>query len=548
MSDDSVEFGGFGPTTPAHPSMKPKAKARVATGTGNAGAESKSTKQIQMRTASGGNDREPGPSKQRTTGDAPGRAPKRRKQQKDVAVDNGGYETRMGAEAEQAEEERIIVDDVVATSDEDEVQAEVMTKVNGNGKQKGRANGRSTQQKGKLPPRPEFKKAQEVQASEEEEGGGEGAIPDGSTEPSGRNGRGAKAKAVGGRGKTQAKRAREENTLDLDDSLEGHDAVAGLIEKVGRAGANTGSSLKADAKKDAELARLREQVNQLQKENQTLTNQMEELFRVRETEVEALLQNLEERYEAKIRAAEEVTQALTEQLTKKQPLAGTGKSSILHLITREAAEEERQGLDKEIAKLKSDLDDTLKKLASKDKIIEELNQTEKDLKTELKAEIERASALAKHTPRHPQPTPHHGTIAEDPKHREAIRIYEDLTNIIIPNIRSSPGASSKDEWIFTCCYTHTNESDSVNATTYSISFTLRSYEDTSEGVFTDWIQYLPVSLEKESPDFVEKLGFLNAAFQFERNQLALFLRTLYTTVEGIVKAAEDDEDEEMGED
>lgn len=91
---------------------------------------------------------------------------------------------------------------------------------------------------------------------------------------------------------------------------------------------------------------------------------------------------------------------------------------------------------------------------------------------ELKAEIERASALAKQAPRHPQPTPRSGLIAEDPKHREAIKLYEDLTNIIVLNIRSSPGPSKKDEWIFTCCYTHTNESDSVNATTYSMSSSL----------------------------------------------------------------------------
>lgn len=65
---------------------------------------------------------------------------------------------------------------------------------------------------------------------------------------------------------------------------------------------------------------------------------------------------------------------------------------------------------------------------------------------------------------------------------------------------------------------------------------------------TDWIQYAPLSLDREPSTFVEKLGFLNAAFQFERNQLALFLRTLYTTFEDIVKAAGDSgSDEDMAE-
>lgn len=73
-----------------------------------------------------------------------------------------------------------------------------------------------------------------------------------------------------------------------------------------------------------------------------------------------------------------MTQALTAQLTKKQPLAGTGKSSILHIITREAAEEERHALDKEIVKLKSDLDDATKKISLKDQEIVGLKQTRKD--------------------------------------------------------------------------------------------------------------------------------------------------------------------------
>lgn len=52
-----------------------------------------------------------------------------------------------------------------------------------------------------------------------------------------------------------------------------------------------------------------------------------------------------------------------------------------------------------------------------------------------------------------------------------------------------------------------------------------------------------MSLETETEDFRRRLNFLNAPFQFERNQLALFLRTLYTTVEEIVKGGDENEDE-----
>jgi hypothetical protein len=42
---------------------------------------------------------------------------------------------------------------------------------------------------------------------------------------------------------------------------------------------------------------------QLENENKALSNQLEELFRVRETEAEALMKRSEEQYESKIRGA-----------------------------------------------------------------------------------------------------------------------------------------------------------------------------------------------------------------------------------------------------
>ncbi len=72
-----------------------------------------------------------------------------------------------------------------------------------------------------------------------------------------------------------------------------------------------------------------------------------------------------------------MNRALTTQLTKKQPLAGTGKSSIVHIVTREAAEEERQALDKEIAKLKAELAEATNKLSLKDQEIAELKKSRK---------------------------------------------------------------------------------------------------------------------------------------------------------------------------
>lgn len=75
-----------------------------------------------------------------------------------------------------------------------------------------------------------------------------------------------------------------------------------------------------------------------------------------------------------------------------------------------------------------------------------------------------------------------------------------------------------------------------------LSFVLRSYENESDGKASEWVQYTPTSLETLPPAFIEKLTFLNAAFQFERNQMALFLRSLYTALEDVVKDPNDDEE------
>ncbi|KAJ3567956.1 hypothetical protein NP233_g6030 [Leucocoprinus birnbaumii] len=528
MSDDSVEFGGFGPTTPAAKSMvKPKPRART-------------TAKPLTKQRLNGADHEPGPSK-RANGNATSRPTKRKKAEEEIVVESQDEDEDVdvdGAGQEMAvEDTRVAAKDVVVSSDDDEVRAEIEKQVNGNGtKTRARTNGRTQPQRGKPPSasrqqQKPSKKEMEVQGSEEED-----ALDEVVHIPPPQEMR--IIKAGGARGKGQVRRK-----MDVDEVAEEQSETLALIDKLGKASGRHSDATGA-AVKDAELARLKEKIGRLENDNKKLSEQMEELFRIRETEAEALLRRTEEQYQARVRALEEINQTLTEQLSKKQPLAGLGKSSSFNFIPRETAEAEKQTLDKEIARLKAQIDDTAKKLKDKDSEIGDLKQTEKELRFELKAEIDRASALAKQTTRQ-QPTPRSGLAAEDPKHREAIKLYEDLTNIIVLNIRSSPstGAGKKDEWQFTCCYTHTNESDAVSPITRSLSFTLRSYEQPDDDDhLSDWIQYLPTSLDTETEEFRNRLGFLASSFQFERNQLALFLRTLYTTVEDIVKGSEESED------
>ncbi|KAF7778543.1 hypothetical protein Agabi119p4_2888 [Agaricus bisporus var. burnettii] len=544
MSDDSVEFGGYGPITPEYPVAKSKTRTRQP-----------AAKQNKTKTAT--SDREAGPSKQPAIRNATGRQPKRKNQGEEEVVEQRGRISKRqkeeevveqsedeieaieaGDEQEVREDKGRVGDAVVESSDEDEARAQIEKVVNGKPKPRTAGAGRTQTKPRRQAPSKSSKKVLEVRGSDGDEDEEVDIIHiDAPPIPPTTN---AKASRMNGTGGKRVKKKAGGST-ELDEILNGQGGVVTLIDKIG---APDSVNVNASAK-DAEVARLKEKISRLEEENKALSKQLEEALRIRHTEPEVLLQRLQEQYEAKIRAAEEVNKALTEQLTTKQPLAGLGKSSILHLITRQDAEEERQGLEKENVGLKSRLEDALKESSAKDQVINELRNTEKQLGLELKAEIERANTLSKQASRQPQHTPRSGNSAEDPKLAEAIKLYEDLTNIIILNIRSqpSPDPKKKEEWHFSCFYTHTDESDSVAPSTQSLSFLLRSYENDSDGKITDWVQYTPTSLETLPPAFVEKLTFLNTAFQFERNQMALFLRSLYTALEDVVKDSNDDGDE-----
>lgn len=61
---------------------------------------------------------------------------------------------------------------------------------------------------------------------------------------------------------------------------------------------------------------------------------------------------------------------------------------------------------------------------------------------------------------------------------------------------------------------------------------------------TEHIKYSPLELDKEAPDFVEKLRFLGETFTFGREQLALFLKTMYDTLGGAGQPEGEPEEEE----
>lgn len=69
-----------------------------------------------------------------------------------------------------------------------------------------------------------------------------------------------------------------------------------------------------------------------------------------------------------------LVEALTSQIAQKEVLAQHGKHSILHMITREAADEEQRTLERDIARLREALAEKEQALKEKDGQITELRQ------------------------------------------------------------------------------------------------------------------------------------------------------------------------------
>jgi len=131
--------------------------------------------------------------------------------------------------------------------------------------------------------------------------------------------------------------------------------------------------------------------------------------------------------------------------------------------------------------------------------------------------------------------------SQDPKLSQIVRFYEDLTNLIIPHIKMQPGRFlDTPEWILNCCYTYNDVTDK-EAEPKSLLFGIRLCYDLKSGAsepvesmeqLVESVHYTPKELDKETPEFVESLGFLNDTFTFERDQLSLFLRTLHDNISG----------------
>ncbi|KAF9484696.1 hypothetical protein BDN70DRAFT_945406 [Pholiota conissans] len=301
---------------------------------------------------------------------------------------------------------------------------------------------------------------------------------------------------------------------------------------------------RSTAKQDAEIARLQEALKQADTHIADMKRQLTELSTVRYTEPEQLLERIDIQHQATLKAKELLIEDLKTKLAQSDPLLRSGKKAVFEILTRDEANKEMEKLNAQVKAYKEALLEQTQSLKDKDERIKTLEQENSDLKYELKAEIERSSSLLAKSQRQPMssgPRSHGAIIGTDPKMTELIKFYEDLSNLIVPNIKVQPGRYLKtEESILSCCYTYRDVTNPA-AASKSIYFSLRLCKDlrpgfpdppTSSDQLTESVHYVPIDLDKEPPEFVASLGFLGDTFTFERNQLSLFLRTLYEYISG----------------
>lgn len=180
-------------------------------------------------------------------------------------------------------------------------------------------------------------------------------------------------------------------------------------------------------------------------------------------------------------------------MAKIEPLMRDGKSNVLQLLTREAADEEKSALERDARKYKRQLDENSKLLKDKEKLIADLQEDGTYLRLcfgfpyshssvnmtrkQLDAEIQRSKAAVGKTVRPPgSATRGGGSVLgpDEPKKAKVITFYEDLTDVLVTNVKIEPCKldDQEEDCLFSCVYTFKDNDDPAITQSKSLAFIL----------------------------------------------------------------------------
>lgn len=311
-----------------------------------------------------------------------------------------------------------------------------------------------------------------------------------------------------------------------------------------------------------EIDRWKLRVKDLESQRDSLSKQLDELFKIRRTEPEQALEELHVQYEERAKMQDALVRELTSQLARIEPLSRTGQNVALHFLTREAADEEKRAVEQEIVQLRDVIKQRDAVISDQSKRINELQQLVHEVTRERDAEIERSKELLSRVALKVAPTTSRSQQrrpigAEDPK-TEVIKFYEEMSNLLVTNVKfeDAPG-SDEQEVTFHCVYTYfemARREDSVEGERVnekSIGFTMCIFngyggpngEPISDDDFVHRrIKYTPLHLDKEPDSFVEALSYMGESFTFPCSQQGLFLNSLRDRMVDAMKGRENSED------
>ncbi|KAF7323137.1 hypothetical protein HMN09_00093900 [Mycena chlorophos] len=374
-----------------------------------------------------------------------------------------------------------------------------------------------------------------------------------------------KAKAEAGPSGSKKSPMEVEEIVDDDDDDELAAGVNGHAVPVPPRNRTQAPGSKSLPRADASAAILTRQNERLSRRLESaqatisnLEKQLKEAYRVRTTEVEEQLRLQEEKHQEVVRAKNDVIKQQDEMLARKEPLAAHGKTSVLYLVTREAADAEKRSAEEQVTFWKREADERQQELERKEQALAEATQKIKDLEYEVHVERDNAARAQKTAARNPAPPARGGGRgpnpvlgADDPKYSELVKFYEDITNTLVTDIKIQDAKYlGLHEWTLTCMYTHADK-DNSDKTKRTLAFMLRFTHDPPddfEGEIESAddlerrVQYTPLHLDQESDDFRTALDFLKGCFTFPRTQFPLFFKSM---IENMKNACEPPDDESM---
>ncbi|KAK1922717.1 hypothetical protein DB88DRAFT_496076 [Papiliotrema laurentii] len=316
---------------------------------------------------------------------------------------------------------------------------------------------------------------------------------------------------------SKTKKAGKENIPPSDGADEPSGVEAPSTSKEGRRAADLERRLQALT---AERDRLRSQRDEFGR-------QFEELSKTRNTEVEALFEKYKEKAAVQAKAQNDIISnqtALTERLQGKirdlekalekataLPSAGGPFDAV------KADPKEVKALKEELTKAKATIKATEEKFVA--------------LEREYKAEVKHSQNLqASRSGTAPAAGVVGGITPEEAaKDAACLRLYEDLSDLSVPNVKIRDTGKAGKEIVYNCIQTYAGRSLNFKIKTFNVLDAAKA-KAKDPNPWEKKVQYNPEGLEMEPADFVNRLGVFGKEFTIPREQMSEMYEELRTAI------------------